>query len=169
MEVGNDVELTGIYYVDSYAEKGSSVKAIGWKGLKIGRIEPGRVAPYLVVNDRGTIGWAPPSSIKKITQIPPIIQPTQAQTQVKGEDEDFISVNFVSMGNQDIINYSVVCKLSWPFSKVEKKLYEDFPHYNKPQTFFTIGTNMIEKNKTLKENKIEKNSVITVFNPDLFN
>ena len=73
------------------------------------------------------------------------------------------------MGNQDIINYSVVCKLSWPFSKVEKKLYEDFPHYNKPQTFFTIGTNMIEKNKTLKENKIAKNSVITVFNPDLFN
>ena len=73
------------------------------------------------------------------------------------------------MGNPYIIYYSVVCKLSWPFSKVEKKLYEEFPHYNKPQTFFTIGTNMIEKNKTLKENKIAKNSVITVFNPDLFN
>ena len=166
MEVGNDVELIGIYYVDSYAEKGSSVKAIGWKGLKIGRIESGRVAPYLVVNDRGTIGWAPPSSIKKITQIPPIIQPTQAQTQVKGEDEDFISVNFVSMGNQDIINYSVVCKLSWPFSKVEKKLYEDFPQYNMPETFFMVNAIKVEKNKTLKENNIKNNTLISVFGGD---
>ena len=166
MEVGNDVELIGNYYVDSYAEKGSSVKAIGWKGLKIGRIEPGRVAPYLVVNDRGTIGWAPPSSIKKITPTPPIIQQTQTQTQEKEIDEDIISVNFVSMGNQDIGHYSVICKLSWPFSKIEKKLYEDFPQYNKPETFFMVNAIKVEKNKTLKENKIKNNTLISVFGGD---
>ena len=169
MEVGNDVELIGIYYVDSYAEKGSSVKAIGWPGLKIGRIVPGRVAPYLVVNDRGTIGWAPPSSIKKITPTPPkppIIQQTQTQTQEKEIDEDIISVNFVSMGNQDIGHFSVVCKLSWPFSKIEKKLYEDFPQYNKPETFFMVNAIKVEKNKTLKENKIKNNTLISVFGGD---
>ena len=166
MEVGNDVELRGIYYVDSYAEEGSSVKAIGWKGLKIGRILPGRAAPYLVVNDRGPIGWAPPSSIKKITPTPPIIQQTQTQTQEKEIDEDIISVNFVSMGNQDIGHYSVICKLSWPFSKIEKKLYEDFPQYNKPETVFMVNAKIVEKNKTLKENKIKNNTLISVFGCD---
>ena len=170
MEVGNDVELIGIYYVDSYAEKGSSVKAIGWPGLKIGRIVPGRVAPYLVVNDRSTIGWAPPSSVRKIIPIPkpPIIQQTQTQTQTQEKeiDEDIISVNFVSMGNQDIGHYSVVCKLSWPFSKIEKKLYEDFPQYNKPETFFMVNAIKVEKNKTLKENNIKNNSIISVFGGD---
>ena len=151
MEVGNDVELTGIYYVDSYAEKGSSVKAIGWPGLKIGQIVPGRAAPYLVVNDEGPIGWAPLSSIKKKDPDP---------------DEEFISVNFVSMGNQDIGHFSVVCKLSWPFSKIEKKLYEDFPQYNKPETFFMVNAITVEKNKTLKENKIKNNSLISVFEGD---
>ena len=169
MELGNDVELIGVYYGDSYAETVPHDKAIGWKGLKLGRIVQGRYAPYLIVRNGSPIGWAPPSSVKKITQPTPITQKTQTQTQtqVKAEDEKFISVNFVSMGIQDIINYSVVCKLSWPFSEVEKKLYEDFPEYNKPQTFFTIGTNRIEKNKTLKENKIVKNSVITVFKAEV--
>ena len=171
MDIGNDVELIGVYYEDSYAETEPHKKAIGWSGLKLDRIIQGRAAPYLVVKNGSPIGWAPPSSVKKITQPTPITQTTQTQTQtqtqVKAEDEKFISVNFVSMGIQDIINYSVVCKLSWPFSEVEKKLYEDFPEYNKPQTFFTIGTNRIEKNKTLKENKIVKNSVITVFKSEV--
>ena len=81
-------------------------------------------------------------------------------------DEDIISVNFVSMGNQDIGHFSVVCKLSWPFSKIEKKLYEDFPQYNKPETFFMVNAIKVEQNKTLKENKIKNNTLISVFGGD---
>ena len=156
MEIGNDVELIGNYFRDSYAESEPHNKAIGWKGLKIGDIIPGRAAPYKVVDNQGPIGWAPPSSIRKIT---PNI--------VKNKEEEFISVNFVSMGSQAIANYSVVCKQSWPFSELEKKVYEDFPEFNNSQTVFMIDAKMIEKNKTLKENKIKKNSIISVFNEDV--
>ena len=156
MEVGNDVELIGDYFGDSYAETEPHSKAIGWRGLAIGQIIQGRVAPYKIVRGESVIGWAPPSSVKRITQ-----------NKEKGRDEEFISVNFVSMSCQDIINYSVVCKQSWPFSEIEKKLYEDYPKFNKPQTFFMINAKMIEKNKTLRENNIGKNSVISVFNNDI--
>ena len=153
MQVGNDVELTGNYFGDSYAETEPHNKAIGWKGLKIGEIIQGRAAPYKIVRAGIAIGWAPPSSVRSIT----------TQTIEKGDDEEFISVNFVSMGSQDINNYSIVCKESWPFSKLEKKLYVDFPKYNHPETFFMTNAIMIEKNKTLKENNIKKNSIISVF------
>ena len=162
MEVGNDVELIGVYYGDSYAETEPHKKAIGWSGLKLDRIIQGRAAPYLVVKNGSPIGWAPPSSVRRITQTTQITQPKE-----KEEDEEFISVNFVSMATQDIANYSIVCKLSWPFSEVEKKLYKDFPEYNRPETIFMYGATAIEKNKTLKENKIKKNSVISVFKGDM--
>ena len=87
------------------------------------------------------------------------VQNTQAE-------EEFISVNFVSMASQDIINYSIVCKQSWLFSKLEEKLYIDFPQYNKPETYFMFNANMIERNKTLKENNIRNNSVVNVFKGD---
>ena len=83
MDIGNDVELIDDYYEDSYAETVPHNKAIGWKGLKLGRIIQGRYAPYLIVRNGSPIGWAPPSSVKKITQPTPIIQTAQTQTQTQ--------------------------------------------------------------------------------------
>ena len=160
MSVGNNVELVGEYFGDSYAETEPHTKAIGWKGLIIGDIIGGRAAPYKIVRDGKPIGWAPASSIRQIVQNIQTVQNVQA-------DEEFISVNFVSMASQDIINYSIVCKQSWLFSKLEEKLYQDFPQYNKPDTYFMFNANMIERNKTLKENNIGNNSVVNVFNNDI--
>ena len=154
MEVGKDVELTGIYFGDSYAETEPHNKAIGWRGLKIGEIIQGRAAPYKIVRAGVPIGWAPPSSVKSIT----------AHNIQKVDDEEFISVNFVSMSTQDINNYSIVCKQSWPFSELKKKLYEDYPQYNQSGIFFMTNAQMIDENKTLRENNIKKNSVISIFN-----
>ena len=164
MNVGNNVELVGEYFGDSYAETEPHTKAIGWKGLIIGDIIGGRAAPYKIVRDGKPIGWAPASSI----QVPTLHMTPQQQTvQNVQADEEFISVNFVSMGSQDINNYSIVCKQSWLFSKLEEKLYKDFPKYNKPETYFMSKANMIERNKTLKENNIGNNSIVNVFNQDI--
>ena len=154
MEVGKDVELTGIYFGDSYAETEPHNIAIGWRGLKIGEIIQGRAAPYKIVRAGVPIGWAPPSSVKSIT----------AQNIQKVDYEEFISVNFVSMGIQDINNYSIVCKQSWPFSELKKKLCEDYPQYNQSGIIFMTNAQMIDENKTLRENNIKKNSVISIFN-----
>ena len=173
MNVGNNVELVGEYYGDSYAETEPHRKAIGWKGLIIGDIIGGRAAPYKIVRDGIAIGWAPASSIQVPTlHMAPqqeIIQNIQTLQTVQNAqaDEEFISVNFVSMGSQDINNYSIVCKQSWLFSKLEEKLYKDFPQYNKPETYFMFKANMIERNKTLKENNIGNNSIVNVFNEDI--
>ena len=156
MNVGTNVELVGEYFGDSYAETEPHTKAIGWKGLIIGDIIQGRVAPYKIIRAGSSIGWAPAPSIRQAQQNIQVVQNVQT-------DEEFISVNFVSMASQDIINYSIVCKQSWLFSKLEEKLYKDFPQYNNPDTYFMINANMIERNKTLKENKIRNNSVVNVF------
>ena len=157
MNIGKNVELVGEYFGDSYAETEPHRKAIGWKGLIIGDIIQGRVAPYKIVRAGSSIGWAPASSIRQAQQNIQVVQNVQT-------DEEFISVNFASMASQDIINYSIVCKQSWLFSKLEEKLYKDFPQYNNPDTYFMINANMIERNKTLKENNIRNNSVVNVFN-----
>ena len=47
-----------------------------------------------------------------------------------------------------------------------KKLYEDYPEYNKPETVFMVNATKVEKNKTLKENNIKNNSIISVFGGD---
>ena len=49
MEVGDNVELIGVYYGDDSSVTKPLNKAIGWDGLKIGRIRPERPVPYLIV------------------------------------------------------------------------------------------------------------------------
>ena len=41
--------------------------------------------------------------------------------------ERIITVNFISMGTQDIMNYSLICKNTELFVRLEERLYEDFP------------------------------------------
>ena len=69
-------------------------------------------------------------------------------------------VNFVS--SQDIQNYSLICKSTDLFEKLEEKLFKDYPKYTKDKTFFLANGSKIETSKTLEENKIKNNSVINV-------
>ena len=157
MNVGKNVELVGDYFGDSYAETEPHRKAIGWKGLIIGDIIEGRAAPYKIVRNGKPIGWAPASSLRET------VQNIQTVRNEEAEEEEFISVNFLSMPSQDIANYSIVCKQSWLFSKLEERLYKDFPQYNNPETYFVVNAEMIDRNKTLKENNIRNNSIVSVF------
>ena len=70
-------------------------------------------------------------------------------------------VHFVS-NSQDINNYSLICKSTDLFEKLEEKLFKDYPKYTKDKTFFLANGNRIETSKTLEENKIKNNNVINV-------
>lgn len=74
-----------------------------------------------------------------------------------------MSINFVSMANQDIINYSLPCKNTDLFARLEEKLYKDYPKYKDQETFFEVNARRIKRFKTLKENKIKNNDVISLF------
>ena len=77
--------------------------------------------------------------------------------------EKVISVNFVSQGNQDIFNYSLPCKNTDLFVRLEEKLYNEYPKYKNYETYFEVKTKRIKRFKTLDENKIKNKDLINVF------
>ena len=80
--------------------------------------------------------------------------------------EKVMTVNFVSMGTQDIGHYSIACKNTDVFVKLEEKLYNDYPKFKDYETYFEVKTKRIKRFKTLEENHIENNDIINVFTID---
>ena len=77
--------------------------------------------------------------------------------------EKIMAINFVSMGNQDITNYCLACKNTDLFVRLEEKLYQDFPQFKDYETYFEVRTKRIKRFKTIEENDIKSNDVISVF------
>ena len=77
--------------------------------------------------------------------------------------DKIISVNFLTQGSQDIFNYSMACKTSDLFVRLEERLYQDFPKFRNVETFFMVNVNRILRFKTLEENGIKNNAIISLF------
>ena len=80
--------------------------------------------------------------------------------------EKIMTINFVSQGNQEIINYSLPCKNTELFVRLEEKLYQDYPKFKNYETFFEVRTKRIKRFKTIEENDIRSGDVISVFRID---
>ena len=83
------------------------------------------------------------------------------------EGEVIISVVFLSMGRQDIQNYSLPCKNTDLFVDLERQLYEDYPEYKNYETYFEVNTRRILRFKTIEENNIRSNAIINIFTVDI--
>ena len=70
------------------------------------------------------------------------------------------------MGTQDIMNYSLICKNTELFVRLEERLYEDFPQFKNYETFFEVNTRRIKRFKTLDENNIKSKDLINIFTVD---
>ena len=77
--------------------------------------------------------------------------------------ERAMSVLFMTMGNQDIHNYAMTCKNTDLFVQLEEKLYNDYPDYKNYDTYFQVNTRRIKRFKTIEENNIQSNDIITLF------
>ena len=77
--------------------------------------------------------------------------------------EKIIAVNFVSMGTHDIGHYNLICKNNDLFIKLEERLYKDFPNFKNYSTIFKVNNKTIKRFKTMDENKIKNNDVISIF------
>ena len=77
--------------------------------------------------------------------------------------EKILSILFITQGNQDISNYSMACKDTDLFVKLEERLYNDYPKYRNYETFFMVNTRRILRFQTLEENKIKSGDIITLF------
>ena len=77
--------------------------------------------------------------------------------------ERILTVNFVSMGFQDIGHYSLACKNTDKYVKLEEKLNNDFKQLNNHDTYFEANGRRIKRFKTLDENNIKSNDIINIF------
>lgn len=82
------------------------------------------------------------------------------EKKTNNENEEYISIRFDS--NDQKIARSFACKEEDKFKIYVIKLLEDFPEYNKKKFYFLSNGNIIDENKTLKENNIKDNSIITL-------
>jgi hypothetical protein len=76
------------------------------------------------------------------------------------ENEELMSVIFFSPNQK--IHYSIICKNTDQFTKIETQLYKEYPDYGNSENYFIVNGNKINKYKSLKENNI-KNSDILYF------
>ena len=69
----------------------------------------------------------------------------------------------MTQGNQDIVNYTIPCKSTDLFVRLEERLYNDYPKYRNYETILLFNTRRILRFKTLEENKIKSNDIISLF------
>ena len=75
--------------------------------------------------------------------------------------DKIISIVFIS-GNQKIQYYNRAYKDTEIFSRVEEKLYNEYPEFKDKDTYLMVRGNKIKRFKTLKENNIKNGDVIQV-------
>ena len=78
---------------------------------------------------------------------------------------NLMTVIFIS--TDQVIHYSLICKKTDKFIKLEEKLYEIYPNYRECENYFTANGEKIKKYLTLEENKIKNSQIITLNKYDL--
>ena len=76
------------------------------------------------------------------------------------EKEKLITISFITQ-SENII-WSVICKKSNPFKKLENLFYKDYPEYKEKHLYFKLNRRTINKEENLEKNNIENNDVINI-------
>ena len=66
---------------------------------------------------------------------------------------EILAINFSSIDSK--INFPIPCKKNDKFSIIEQKLYEEYPEYKNKNCYFIANGIVIDRNKTIGENKIK--------------
>ena len=74
------------------------------------------------------------------------------------EGEDLLSIRFISTDQQ--LNYSIICKNTDEFHKIEGKLYKEFPKYSENENYFLLNGKKINRYKTLEQNGVKNGDTI---------
>ena len=66
---------------------------------------------------------------------------------------EILAINFTSIDSR--INFPIPCKKNDKFKIIEQKLYEEYPEYKNKNCYFIANGIVIDRNKTIGENKIK--------------
>ena len=72
--------------------------------------------------------------------------------------EKIIAALFISSDSK--ITYSIPCKNTTPFVRIEEKLYEEYPEYKETDNYFLHNGAVIKRFKTIEENHINSGKPI---------
>ena len=75
--------------------------------------------------------------------------------------EKLISVQFIST-DQVINNFRAIAKNTDNFSKLEGILYEKYPKFKDTENYFIANGKKVNRNRTLEENQIRNNDILTL-------
>ena len=84
---------------------------------------------------------------------------TNQNSKNEGNGEQ-IAVIFQSQDQS--IHTPIICRENQKFSEVEKKLYDEYPEYKNTENIFLCNGDVVDKSKTIKENKIKNGNIIVV-------
>ena len=74
--------------------------------------------------------------------------------------EKLITIKFISTDQS--INFNTFAKKTDVFIKLESSLYEYYPKYKDTENFFLVNGMKVNKHRTLEENKIKDNDILTL-------
>ena len=72
-------------------------------------------------------------------------------------------VCFIFMTKNENIQCPITCKSSEPFSNAVKLFYKNYPELEHPKNYFKFKGSQISIDKTIEENEISNNSLITIY------
>ena len=74
--------------------------------------------------------------------------------------EELITLKFIS--TDQVINFTLVAKNKDTFSRIEEIIYNKYPQYKETENIFLLNGNKVNRHKTLEQNKIKNNDIITL-------
>jgi len=74
--------------------------------------------------------------------------------------EKLITINFISI--DQTINFNTFAKKTDNFAKLEISLYEYYPQLKETENYFLVNGKKVNKHKTLEDNKINDNDILTL-------
>ena len=74
------------------------------------------------------------------------------------EGEVLMSIIFISSDQN--LHYSVICKNTDEFYKIESQIYKKYPEYTENENFFILNGKKINRYKTLEQNGVKNNDII---------
>jgi len=74
--------------------------------------------------------------------------------------EKLITIKFISIDQK--IDFNIIAKNNDNFAKLEGSLYEKYPQYKETENYFLVNGKKLNRHKTLDENKINDNDIITL-------
>ena len=74
--------------------------------------------------------------------------------------QKLITIKFISTDQN--IDFETFAQITDQFSKLERFLYQKYPKYKDTENFFLVNGKKLNRNRTLEENKIKDNDILTL-------